>query len=140
MRKRCTKCGKNRLVKFFYKDGRLRSGLKSQCLLCSKAYSKKWKLTNRAKKFWKKWSKARRLKTYGITEEQYVNLLKKQNGKCAVCRTKLKNKRQPSIDHNHTTKKIRGILCNNCNTLLGLAKECVRTLMRAIKYLTKETK
>jgi hypothetical protein len=137
MRKRCTKCGKNRLTKFFYVDRRLSGHLKSQCTVCSKAYSAKWKKTNRGKNYWRRWAKARRFRMYNITEAQYIRLLRKQRGKCAVCERKLGTKRQPHIDHDHTTKKTRGILCSNCNTLLGLAKERIRTLLRAIKYLRR---
>ena len=136
-KKRCTKCGKNRLVKYFYVDKHLSGHLKSQCSLCAQNYSRKWKVSQGAKAFWKQWNKARRFKMHNITEEQYVELLRKQHGKCAICRRKLSTKRQPHIDHNHLTKKIRGILCSNCNTFLGLAKDQICTLRRAIKYLIK---
>ena len=39
------------------------------------------------------------------------------------------------VDHNHTTKKVRGLLCNNCNAALGFAKENVATLELLIKYI-----
>jgi hypothetical protein len=64
---------------------------------------------------------------YGITEAQYNELLEKQNGVCAVCGKKQKEKRPLFVDHNHACcpgvrscgKCIRGIVCTGCNTLIG---------------------
>lgn len=51
---------------------------------------------------------------FGITPEQYIEMLKSQGGRCAICR------REPakinlSVDHDHDTGKIRGLLCPPCN-------------------------
>lgn len=54
--------------------------------------------------------------------------------KCSVC----KDKSSLSVDHNHTTGKIRGILCNNCNRGIGLLGDTPESLLKAYKYL-KET-
>ena len=64
---------------------------------------------------------ARRMKyqrMYGITIEDYDRMYEEQGGRCAICRTD-----QPggagerfSVDHDHETGKVRGLLCNNCNT------------------------
>ena len=60
-----------------------------------------------------------------------------QNGKCAICGYEfLKGKPQNChIDHNHTTGKIRGLLCAKCNLLLGCANDNIPTLYKAIDYL-----
>jgi hypothetical protein len=71
---------------------------------------------------------------YGITLEDYKNILNKQNGKCAICGEPSINKRF-SVDHNHTTGKVRGLLCNNCNTGIGLLKENLEIIQRALLYL-----
>jgi DNA-directed RNA polymerase subunit RPC12/RpoP len=53
---------------------------------------------------------------YGITEEQYNQLLKKQKHKCAVCgKHEDEEKRKLAVDHNHRTGEIRGLLCTYCN-------------------------
>lgn len=135
-KKRCSKCNNNRLVKFFYKDN-VRGRLKTHCNFCQREYSKWWKKTNGAKKFWKRWNVNRRLKHYKLTKEQYAGQLNKQHGKCAVCRAKLKRGKTTHIDHDHKTNKNRGILCSNCNSVLGFAKDNICTLRRAIKYLIK---
>jgi hypothetical protein len=53
---------------------------------------------------------------YGITYQEFQRILDNQNGRCASCNDILKT---PCLDHNHTTGKIRGILCLGCNTALG---------------------
>lgn len=74
------------------------------------------------------------LRQYGITIEDYDLLLKKQNGKCAICGTTEPGNRSNnfSVDHDHITGKIRGLLCNDCNRGLGLLKD---NAGKAAKYL-----
>jgi len=79
-------------------------------------------------------------RSYGITQSDYEDLLKRQNGKCAICglleekhRSKVLN-----VDHNHKTKKVRGLLCNNCNRGLGHLKDSIKNLKKAIKYLEEK--
>lgn len=79
----------------------------------------------------------RALKNYGVTEEKYNEMLKKQNGKCAICGysdTTVPNF-FPLIDHCHKTNKVRGLLCMNCNMALGKFKDNIEILKNAIKYL-----
>lgn len=80
------------------------------------------------------------LREYGITIEDYDTMLKSQDYKCAICRCSIEDlgeyKYRPLfIDHNHKTGKIRGLLCNNCNFILGHAKDDISILENAIKYL-----
>lgn len=73
---------------------------------------------------------------YGITLEDKAELLAKQGNKCAICGTDTPN--TPTgwhIDHCHETNKIRGILCQQCNNMLGNAKDSAETLRRAAVYL-----
>jgi len=73
---------------------------------------------------------------FGITLEDYNNLKKKQNYKCAICDTEKSSEgRDFHVDHCHTTGKVRGLLCSRCNTALGSFKDSIDTLKRAIKYL-----
>jgi hypothetical protein len=67
----------------------------------------------------------------------YNLFIKKQNNKCAIC-GKPQFKKRLSIDHNHKTDKIRGLLCNNCNILIGFAKDDIEILKEAINYLRKD--
>ena len=81
-------------------------------------------------------------RAYGITLDEYEELLSKQDSKCAICgidnNGKYRNKpRAFAVDHCHTTGKIRGLLCSDCNTGIGLLKDNINFLQSAIKYLNK---
>jgi hypothetical protein len=78
---------------------------------------------------------------YDLTPEKYEEMLTAQGGVCAICKnedTKLKSDKF-SIDHNHTTGEVRGLLCGSCNTGLGLFGDSVDTLMGAAAYLMSST-
>lgn len=73
---------------------------------------------------------------YGITIEEYDTMLYNQEGVCAICGTEeCRVKPSFSVDHDHRTGEIRGLLCNDCNTALGGFKDDARLLRKAIKYL-----
>ena len=74
-------------------------------------------------------------KHYGITPAIYEALLIKQHGACAICRKKNLGTRRLAVDHNHTTGKIRGLLCAKCNSGLGLFNDSVSLLISAMDYL-----
>ena len=83
--------------------------------------------------------RVKRLKReYGITQEQFLEMLKAQDGKCAICKTENPG-RCWNIDHNHRTGKVRAILCGKCNTALGLFKENRESLIAALAYLDRYT-
>lgn len=77
----------------------------------------------------------RRLKRYGLTEEQYADLLLKQNNRCAICSTPIAAGRHCHVDHDHSTGKVRGVLCGHCNLMLGHAKDSTDVLLKAVEYL-----
>lgn len=74
--------------------------------------------------------------TYGISLEEYNNLIIKQNNKCAIC-GKEPNGRPLCIDHNHITNTIRGLLCDSCNFALGLLKDDPILCTNASEYLKR---
>lgn len=81
---------------------------------------------------------------FGITLKQAKELLTRQGECCAICKTHLcydtgiKGKDTPSIDHDHKTGKIRGIVCMGCNIGLGMFKDSIESLRAAINYLEKK--
>lgn len=76
--------------------------------------------------------------SYGITPEVKDILRKDQNYKCKICkRTELELGYELWVDHDHTTGEIRGLLCNDCNTGLGILKDDVEIMKSAIDYLEK---
>ena len=73
---------------------------------------------------------------FGITLEDYNKMLEDQNGCCKICNVHHTEEKQAlSVDHCHTTQKIRGLLCNTCNRAIGLLKDNTETLQKAIEYL-----
>ena len=78
-------------------------------------------------------------KKHGITIEQYDEMIMKQEHRCAICGIHQSELGKSfDVDHNHTTGKIRGILCNACNQAIGLLDDSVGLLSKAIDYLQKE--
>jgi hypothetical protein len=75
---------------------------------------------------------------FGITKEMFYDLANKQSGRCKICGELLDLWRSTHLDHNHTTGKIRGLLCRNCNSLLGYSKENIDILNKAIYYLNEQ--
>jgi hypothetical protein len=73
---------------------------------------------------------------YGITLDEYNLMFAKQGWMCAICgKTRRDGTRPFNVDHDHATGKIRGILCHNCNLILGHANDDVLTLGGAILYI-----
>lgn len=66
-------------------------------------------------------------KRFGLTLEDYAKMLEAQNGVCAICKTPPASNRRLAVDHCHTTRRIRQLLCTKCNTALGLLKRLGRT-------------
>jgi hypothetical protein len=81
--------------------------------------------------------KLRLLRKYGLTPEIYQQMLLKQEGKCAICKDLLK---KPCIDHCHTTGKVRGLLCNNCNFALGYIEKGLKKIPNLYEVITEYLK
>lgn len=69
---------------------------------------------------------------YGITFDQWTEMLIAQSGRCAICLDPMVD---PHVDHDHSTGSVRGLLCTNCNTGLGKFKDSPDRLASAIQYL-----
>lgn len=126
-------------------------GYKWACIVCLQKYQSEWRLKHidhikkYSKETYNKYKLKHRnkhlMKKFGITNEQYEEMLKAQDGKCAICKTTETGQYQYfSIDHNHKTNKIRELLCMSCNTILGHVKENKESLLQAIAYLEKHEK
>jgi len=126
----CTDCGVFKLASEFQleKDVKATGGvtMRAQCRPCREHI--KWKTFI--------------VRTYGITAEDYYNMLAAQNNKCAVCESEEVNSSRVSsgklfIDHCHTTGKVRGLLCSKCNHGIGLLNDDTALLQKAIEYLNQ---
>ena len=127
---KCSKCRKLKTRSEFYRASRKTSGLQSSCKACGKAFqnSIQGKRISRRKDLKKK---------YGITIEDYNRMLEEQGGVCAICGTV--SPRQSgvfSVDHDHETSRVRGLLCHRCN--MGMAfMDDIKWAESANVYLVK---
>ena len=86
---------------------------------------------------------SRRLRrNYDMSEKEYWELYELQGRCCAICKlptdsTKIKKALPLFVDHDHSTGKVRGLVCHQCNILLGMAKNDMTTLGNALLYLQK---
>lgn len=73
-----------------------------------------------------------RLKRYGLTVIAYDALLARQHNQCQIC---LRHMARPCVDHDHSTGKVRGLLCTKCNSGIALLTESGFVMARAVAYL-----
>ena len=156
--KKCTQCAVVKPLTEFYREGKT-----SQCKKCDNARNLAWRTRNPERvKEWDKayyaknsekikayvaqWNRdnaevyrARKMQQrYGITPAQYDAILQVQNGTCAICyRVETRGRGVLHIDHCHATGAVRGLLCFDCNTMLGKVKDVPETLDRAAQYLRR---
>lgn len=145
--KACSMCGVEKPLNEFSKTKQLKSGYKAHCKTCHNNINKKYYSNEdnyRRQVLWakanpesrkKSYRKNKIKKEYGLSWEEYLELVKKFNNQCGICGGK--DSISLSIDHNHKTGKVRGLLCNNCNNGLGRFKDSTSLLNKAIDYLNK---
>lgn len=100
-------------------------------------WDREWAKKNRHrfKEYNTRWKRMARFRRYGLTFEGYIQMLKGQRYRCAICRSKPEGGRRLAIDHCHRTGRVRGLLCDLCNTALGKLGDTVEGVTRALKYL-----
>ncbi len=124
--KYCTRCKNVKHKKYFGKNKATKDGLAGWCKTCKSLAA----------------LQARHAKTkgyqYGLRKDDYEKLWHKQNGRCAICdRHDHELKTGLVIDHDHHTKRVRGLLCYKCNMLLGDAWDSPIILKKAIDFLER---
>lgn len=75
--------------------------------------------------------------TYGLEAGEYAQLYEFQGALCALCRRATGASRRLSVDHDHATGNVRGLLCRPCNSLLGHARDRTGFFLRCILYLRR---
>lgn len=79
---------------------------------------------------------SRHLRQYGITLAEREELFKAQGSCCAICKSTSPGGRHGwHMDHDHVTNKLRSLLCNHCNLMLGHCRDSIDTLLAAVEYL-----
>ena len=147
--KRCSKCGETKQVSEFWRNIRIKDGYEGQCKACHKEYCHRPDVAERNRKYNRDRSKRlytkekgrnRNLKkNHNITLDEFHEKLKAQSGKCEICQKPFRSYsgRGIHVDHNHATGKIRGILCYNCNLMIGFAADSKSTLENAVSYIDR---
>jgi 5-methylcytosine-specific restriction endonuclease McrA len=129
--KQCFKCKESKELSEY-------SGVRNTCKPCCATYSKEYREKHKEryrahlrvwnaknKDYLKNWKLKKR---YGITLEQFRKL-----GNCALCG----EDKDLTLDHCHSSNKVRGVLCRNCNAGLGHFKDNILIMSKAIRYLKK---
>lgn len=138
--KRCPSCLETKSILEFQNRG---THPPTYCKPCARkrrtAWTRRQRQTNpewwqRRQAYMRIWSRRMVCKSYGMTLEDYERLISKQGGKCAICMLEEKG-RKLTIDHDHVTGRVRGLLCRKCNRAIGVFHEDVAILARAIAYL-----
>jgi len=130
--KQCATCREVKDQTAFSRDNDASDGLSYQCRACraekDRAYRHRRKVAS--------WER-----NYGTSEQVYWDLFEEQGGACAICK-------QPetwihkgvlaylSVDHDHITGRVRGLLCHRCNTVLGMMNDNCSWLRAMLEYLT----
>ena len=110
---------------------------KNRCKPCYNIRQREWAKNNPNSRS-KTVKQHKILSVYGLTIEQYNEMLKIQGGVCAICHQYNNIEgRGLTVDHDHNNGKIRSLLCSACNAALGLVKENVTTLYSMIEYINR---
>lgn len=152
----CCLCKENKPIEQFTKDKHDKTGYTYSCTKCRYIREKKRYQDNpeaevirkqKAKERHRIYSKTEQgiinsrrshlKRTFGISLELYNEMLKNQNGVCAICKQFNTHGQHAvlAVDHCHDTGNIRGLLCYKCNTALGQFQDNINNLEKAISYL-----
>jgi len=144
--KLCRGCGEEKALSEFHVD---RGRPMSRCKVCRIAEVRAYQLSRRddpsfvedqrrrSRESARRHGRRHHLKqAHGLTLEDYDDLLAKQGGVCAICGEY--RGRRLAVDHDHTTGRVRGLLCDPCNQGIGFLDDDVSRLRAAIRYLTRK--
>lgn len=140
--KTCNKCGEQKEIDLFAKGKNYKDGRRNTCKKCHTSYVKQYYKNNPDKREYN-------MKRYALYEgnwqrhhlskEKYEELLSVYNGKCHACKDRIAT----NIDHDHNCcnksrscgKCVRGVLCSQCNTALGLLQDSRQKIKNLLEYI-----
>lgn len=137
-KKLCGKCKKRKLLKEFRKNARYKDGVDWWCLECRREYDRNYARKRRADPAHKDRFREYDLrKNFDISLGEYNEMLRAQDGCCAICKCEFgDNHGGPLVvDHDHKWGHVRGLLCRQCNHGLGNFDDNIEYLANAISYL-----
>lgn len=131
--KTCAKCGRRRAASQFAIDRSRRDGRTSYCKPCRSVWAREYRRRApdaiRATDLWRR---------YRLRLDEYRALVRRQRGRCAICRTREPGGRSHGtwhVDHDHRTARVRGLLCSDCNNGIARFKDRPALLRAAATYL-----
>ena len=148
--KQCKACKQEKPISEFYAHKSTKDRLISICKACHSEKSKKRRETpenkERSRLATERWRKNPKNKRsylsskykarYGITLDEYENMLDSQDNKCFICEEEAGYNNKPLyVDHCHSTNKVRKLLCQHCNSGLGMFKDNPELLSKAAEYV-----
>lgn len=147
MTKFCPKC-KNNLETSLFNRANRRDGYQTYCRNCHNTMQREKYKNNPEEKLKRQIRQRKRQsvnplakkdaelkRLYNISIDDYLAMFKDQNMVCKVCKSECKTKNSLSVDHDHNTGKVRGLLCNRCNRAIGMFEDNPDLLIKAAKYL-----
>lgn len=114
--KTCTNCKQFLPISEFARQKSSSDGLHSWCMDCSRFIT----FIRHLKK------------SYGLTYEQYTDMIAAQNNTCPIC---LRQDQKLFVDHDHSSGQVRKLLCGKCNAAIGMLDENIESMARAAEYL-----
>lgn len=133
----CSKCGVDKADDEFYRNPSSPSGRRTQCKTCCREYTK----ARYSKEATTEYSRSRAGRNaylkynYGITVDQYEARLAAQRGGCAICSRACSSGKRLSVDHDHVTGVVRGLICMKCNLAVGHIEAVKPNLYDVLSYL-----
>lgn len=142
----CTKCYHRKTPVAFRLDPKKTNGRRSICKECDRAAARAYQKRTEQRRRWRvenpeRWSFKQRehmLRRYGLTVEEYADLLAGQDGCCAICKSpdpRTRGRKVFAVDHDHATGAVRGLLCMICNTGIGGLADNPVLVAQALAYL-----
>lgn len=130
--KLCRECGQVKPLADFHRQASAKDGLQNRCKRCAVLLATAWNKAH-PDRFQATSARSYRKRTYGLSQEQYEALMARQGDQCGICGAPNRLK----IDHDHVTGGIRGLLCNRCNTALGMLGDTPEAIERVLVYLRR---
>ena len=139
MKKICAKCQNEKDLNDFAKGSAYKDGRRGTCKSCHASYMKQYYYDNPEKTKRKNKQIRHNWKKHRISEEYYNTLLSMNDGTCHSC----KENKATNIDHDHSCcpggyscgKCVRGVLCHQCNSALGLLKDNKNNILGLLNYI-----
>lgn len=141
--KECTKCTEIKPLSEYYAHSMTKDKLFGHCKACERARAtrdnamRQERDPKRVATLRRAAARRKRLRQYGLTEQDYERMLIEQDGKCAICGAEEPGAWGGSmpVDHDHETGKVRKLLCHNCNGGLGQFGDDPDRLLAAAIYV-----